>query len=126
MNKFIYLMELFTDPKESYFKQGLKQRIKLITLSANLDGLPSDIDIIMSRNTPDASREYAEIFSLYDGRISRKTLIENFADFVPDAELEMEQLKQEQGNIYDQGLEREPSENTESDRPDDSTEEQGA
>jgi SPP1 family phage portal protein len=95
LSKWIYLMELFTDPKESYFKQALKRRIEIITAYQGLQGNPDDIEIIMSRNMPDKSMEQAELMEKYAGHISEKTLLENFADFVPDAEAEIEALKEE-------------------------------
>jgi SPP1 family phage portal protein len=95
MSKFIYLMELFTDPKESYFKQGLYRRIELIDKVLRFSQEPGRVEIIMTRNKPDASREQAEIFGLYDGRISRRTLIENFAPFVMDVDAELEALEEE-------------------------------
>ena len=124
LGKFIYLMELFTDPKESYFTEGLYKRIRLITnvlkfLSKPV-GEPEEITVIMNRNKPDASLEQAQIFSLYDGRVSRKTLLENFADFVKDAQKELDQLKEEQGQIYDAGLIAEYQDGSEDGEPDDS------
>ena len=95
MTKFIYLMELFTDPKESYFAQGLYKRIELIDKILRFGMVPGRVDIIMSRNTPDASKEQAEIFQLYSGHISERTLIENFADFVDNADDELAALKEE-------------------------------
>lgn len=98
MTKFIYLMELFTDPKESYFKEGLHKRITLVNEILNIQGKggdPKDVKIIMNRNTPDNSKEQAEIFNLYSGQVSRKTLLENFADFVDDPDEEIKQLEDE-------------------------------
>jgi SPP1 family phage portal protein len=108
LTKFIYMMELFTDPKEAYFKQGLIDRIDCLNRILTIQGKGldlSDIHVIMNRNRPDASLEQAEIFEKYDGRISRKTLIENFADFVDNADEEMEQLKAEkEENLADFGF----------------------
>lgn len=95
MGKFIYLMELFTDPKESYFKEGLYKRVELIDAIRRFGEKPGRVDIIMNRNMPDASKEQAEIFTMYSGRVSQKTLLENFADFVKDADAEMKQLEEE-------------------------------
>ena len=96
IGKWIYLMELFTDPKESYFKQGLNKRIDIISSFEGLGKTSRDMNIIMNRNTPDNSVTQAELFTQYSGEISLKTRIENFADFVDDPEKEMEQLKEEQ------------------------------
>ena len=100
LSKFIYMMELFTDPKESYFMNGLKQRLEIVSVYANL-GDPTDIEITMNRNVPDKSMEQAELMEKYAGHISEKTLIEQFADFVDDAEAEMEQLKAEKEESLD-------------------------
>lgn len=97
LGKFIYLMELFTDPKASYFKKGLFDRIKLITEN-KWNYKPSDIDIVMTRNTPDASQDQADLFTKYAGEISLKTRIEQFADFVDNADKEIAQLEEEKQN----------------------------
>lgn len=106
IDKFIYLMELFTGIKEAYFKQGLKQRIELLTAYAGLDGEADEIDIVMSRNDPDKSMLQADLFTKYAGHVSEKTLLENFADFVKDAEEEMEQLKAEKDAAFEVNLDR--------------------
>ena len=98
MSRFIYLMELFTDPKESYFTEGLMQRIELVTAILGKTGTQGDakeVNIIMNRNMPDASLEQAEIFNKYTGFVSQRTLMDNFADFVDDVDAEMEQLAEE-------------------------------
>jgi len=107
IDKFIYLMELFTGIKESYFKEVLKQRIDILSEYAGLDGSVEEIDIVMHRNNPDNSAMMADLFTKYSGHISEQTLIEQFADFVPDAKKEMAQLKQEKEdnlNLYGEGL----------------------
>jgi len=107
LDKFIYLMELFTDPKESYFREGLYQRIKLITTILNLrDGVtgePREIDIVMNRNKPDSTLEHADAFNKYAGHLSERTLIENFAPFVTDVDEELKRLEEEKA-VYDQGF----------------------
>ena len=114
MTKFIYLMELFTDPKEAYFTQGLRDRLDCINRilrkqkrAINVD----DTQIIMNRNTPDSSLEQAQIFNAYAGHISKKTLIENFADFVDDPEEEIAQLEAE-GMVDVDGYSEEPAADT--------------
>lgn len=110
LTKFIYLMELFTDPKEAYFKDGLQDRLDCINRILTIQGKGFDLDsveIVMNRNRPDASKEQAEIFNLYYGKLSDKTLIENFADFVPDADIEMQNIEEEnkrKADIYGVGL----------------------
>ena len=98
LTKFIYLMELFTDPKESYFVEGLYKRMALINQILTIQGNGGDVDavkVIMTRNTPDNSKEQAEIFNLYAGHVSKRTLLEQFADFVDDPDEEIEALEAE-------------------------------
>ena len=95
IDKFIYLMELFTGIKEAHFKTALKQRIDLLTEYLGLDGSSEDIEIVMNRNEPDKSMLLADLMNKYAGHVSEKTLLENFADFVKDAEEEMKQLAKE-------------------------------
>jgi SPP1 family phage portal protein len=95
MTKFIYLMELFTDPKESYFVEGLRRRLELVNRILTIQGKGGDpmaVDVIMNRNQPDNSLEQADIFQRYAGFVSQKTLLENFADFVDDPDEEIERL----------------------------------
>ena len=105
VTKFIYMMELFTDPKESYFKEGLYQRIRLITnileQARKPVGEPFEVDILMTRNKPDNSLEQAMIFEKLDGRLSRKTLIENYAPAVKNADDELDRIKEEGLNLAD-------------------------
>ena len=95
LDKWIYLMELFTGIKEAYFKEGLKKRIEMLTAYSNLSGEASEIDIVMNRNDPDKSMLLADLLQKYAGFVSDATLLENFADFVPDVEEELERLKAE-------------------------------
>jgi len=106
ITKFIYLMELFTGIKEAYFKEGLKKRIEMLTAYSGLPGEVAEVDIIMNRNEPDKGMMNAELFEKYSGRVSQKTLLENFADFVDNAEEEMEQLKGEQDAAFEVNLDR--------------------
>ena len=116
LSKWIYLMELFTDPKESYFKQALRNRIDMITANYPLPGEPDEIEIIMSRNEPDKSLMQADLLQKYSGHVTQKTLLENFADFVPDAEEEIEALKAEkQANMDMLDLDRFDEEEIEED-----------
>ena len=117
MTKFIYLMELFTDPKESYFVEGLHKRIELINTILTIKGTGGDansVKIIMNRNTPDNSKEQAEIFNLYRGHIAHRTLIETFADFVddPDEELELIEAESPVMDMFDDTENAESGEST--------------
>lgn len=106
IDKFIYLMELFTGIKEANFKRGLKQRIEMLTAYKNLSGDPADIEIVMNRNDPDKSMLLADLFTKYSGHVSEQTLLENFADFVKDAEEEMARLKKEKDAAFEVNLDR--------------------
>ena len=105
ITKFIYMMEIFTDTKESYFILGLMKRIELINVILTIQGKGGDADdvnIIMNRNFPDSSLEQAEIFNKYVGHLSKRTLIENYADVVDDVDDEFERIEDE-GPIVDVG-----------------------
>lgn len=113
IDKFIYLMELFTGVKEAYFVRGLHKRIEMLTEYMNLAGDPKSVEIIMNRNDPDKSTLQADLFGKYSGHISEKTLIENFADFVPDADAELEQLKAEKDQAVEDFMRQNPPEEDE-------------
>lgn len=95
IDKFIYLMELFTGIKEAYFTEGLKRRIDMLSEYAGLEGGSEDVEIVMERNDPDKSQLLADLFVKYSGHVSERTLLENFADFVDDVDEELERLKGE-------------------------------
>lgn len=119
IDKWIYLMELFTGIKEAYFTEGLKRRIDM--LSESLGGGSEDVEIIMDRNDPDKSALLADLLVKYSGHVSQKTLLENFADFVPDAEAELEALAAEKKanmDMYGEGLlDKEEEEPEEEEKP---------
>jgi len=113
IDKFIYLMELFSGIKEANYRRGLKQRIEMLTAYANLAGDPADINIEMHRNDPDKSMLLADLFGKYSGHVSEQTLLENFADFVPDAEEEMKRLKKEKDQAVEDFMRQNPPEEEE-------------
>jgi hypothetical protein len=88
--------------------KGLRKRIELLTEYRGLPGTPDEVEIIMNRNDPDKSMLQADLFTKYSGHISEKTLIENFADFVPDAEAEIEQLKAEKQDAVETFMQGSP------------------
>lgn len=106
IDKFIYLMELYTGIKEANFRRGLKARIDMLTAYKDLGGDPDEIEIVMNRNDPDKSTLLADLFVKYSGHVSEQTLLENFADFVKDAEEEMARLKKEKDAAFDVNLDR--------------------
>ena len=95
LDKWIYLMELFTGIKEAYFREGLQKRIEILTVYMGLKDKPEDIDISMNRNDPDKSMLLADLLQKYSGFVSDATLLENFADFVDDVDEELKRLKAE-------------------------------
>jgi SPP1 family phage portal protein len=101
LDKWIYLMELFTGIKQAYFKEGLQQRIEMLTAYAGLGGTPEEIEIVMNRNDPDKSMLLADLMGKYAGHVSERTLLENFADFVTDVDAELEQLRGEKSEKID-------------------------
>ena len=106
LDKWIYLMELFTGIKEAYFKEGLRKRIEMITTYMGLTDDPADIDVVMNRNDPDKSMLLADLMEKYTGHVSDQTLLENFADFVDDVEEELARLKEEQQEKAEVDLDR--------------------
>ena len=97
ISKALYDFEFVAATKEAYFRKGLEKRIELINEISTIQDKETDaVDIVMSRNEPGRDMENAEIFEKLDGRISRKTLIEEFADFVENADEELEQLDAEE------------------------------
>lgn len=106
ITKFIYLMELFTGIKQSYFEEGLRKRIEMLTAYSSLPGTVDEIDIVMSRNEPDKSMLHADLLEKYSSHVSEKTLLENFADFVDNVDEELERLKEEKDEVMER-IERE-------------------
>lgn len=109
IDKFIYLMELFTGIKEANYRRGLKQRIEMLTAYARLGGDPAEVEVVMNRNDPDKSMLLADLFVKYSGHVSEQTLLENFADFVPDAEAEMERIKAEKQQAVEDFMQNMPA-----------------
>jgi len=102
IDKFIYLMELFTDPKEALFRQGLEQRIEMINGILRVKAMePSQVEITMTRNLPQDDLKNANTMEKYAGRISQKTLLSNFAPFVKDVDAELEALAEEKESAMD-------------------------
>jgi SPP1 family phage portal protein len=99
IDKFIYLMELFTDPKEALFREGLINRIKIIdsilTVRDGATGKPDEIEITMDRNWPVDDLKNAEALTKYSTHVSEKTLLSTFAPFVKDVDAELKQLEEE-------------------------------
>lgn len=91
--------------KERYFKQGLRQRLKLM---ANIENIrakninPSDIDITMKRSLPVDDELAARIAQETDGFISWETRVKRFDEEI-DIDEERKRLDEEKKkNIEDQ------------------------
>jgi SPP1 family phage portal protein len=99
IDKFIYLMELFTDPKEAMFREGLINRLKIMTPVMSLtEGAATDyhgVEITMTRNLPVDDLRNADTLNKYSGFVSTKTLLSNFAPFVKDVQAEMDAMNEE-------------------------------
>ena len=91
--------------KERYFKQGLRQRLKLMSNIENIRAKninSSDIDITMKRSLPVDDELAARIAQETDGFISWKTRVKRFDEEI-DIEEERKRLDEEKKkNIEDQ------------------------
>ncbi len=105
---FIYLFALFellAGEKQSYFAQGLKKRIQLITSVMSYPkgssvGNPDEIKINFTRNLPKNLVMYADMVSKLWGMVSKKTLLSQLP-FIDNAETELEQLEEEEESEVD-------------------------
>ena len=89
--------EMLIKQKENFFRQGLKQRLKLMcnfynTKGFNLD--PGCIDIEMSRSLPINRQELVNMVVGLDGVVSDETRL-SLLDFVDDPKEELKRLKEE-------------------------------
>ncbi len=89
--------EMLIKQKENFFRQGLKQRIKLMcnfynTKGNNLD--PGCIDIEMSRSLPINRQELVNMVVALDGTISDETRL-SLLDFIDDPKEELKKLKED-------------------------------
>lgn len=94
IDKFIYMIEYTCTDKEAYTILALRDRFSLYRNTPNLGEIPK-VDIIVNRNTPSDDLAAAQIFEKYDGRLSQRTLIENYAPAVEDVDEELKRLEEE-------------------------------
>lgn len=83
--------------KERYFKQGLRERLKLFANVLRVKGRAidtSDVQITMTRNLPANDLETAQMIATLSGDVSRETLISQLS-FVDDAEKEVKAVEEE-------------------------------
>lgn len=123
LDRLLYDFEFLCSSKESYFIEGLLNRIRILDSIVNVtdsEFVSQDIEIIMERNKPSDKKTNSEIAKMWKESglpITDKTLVETFATFVKDADEEIkayeeqEQQKEEEminreillGDIYGQG-----------------------
>lgn len=89
--------EMLIKQKENFFRQGLKQRLKLMcnfynTKGFNLD--PGCIDIEMSRSLPINRQELVNMVVDLDGVVSDETRL-SLLDFIDDTKEELKKLKED-------------------------------
>lgn len=89
--------EMLIKQKENFFRQGLKQRLKLMcnfynTKGFNLD--PGCIDIEMSRSLPINRQELVNMVVALDGVVSDETRL-SLLDFIDDTKEEIKKLKED-------------------------------
>lgn len=83
--------------KERYFKQGLRERLKLFANVLRVKGRAvdtSDVQITMTRNLPANDLETAQMIATLSGDVSRETLIAQLS-FIDDAEKEAKAVEEE-------------------------------
>lgn len=90
--------------KERYFKQGLRQRLKLMSnieniRSKNID--PSDVDIVMKRSLPVDDELLAKIAQETEGFISWETRLKRFDEEI-DVEDERKKLEEDNNKKLEQ------------------------
>lgn len=89
--------EMLIKQKENFFRQGLKQRLKLVcnfynTKGNNLD--PGCIDIEMSRSLPINRQELVNMVVALEGTVSDETRL-SLLDFIDDPKEELKKLKED-------------------------------
>lgn len=91
------LLEWMTKTKERYYRQGLRKRIRLFCNYLGLKQILINADSICPhfvRALPTNTLETAQIVSLLDGHVSRKTLLQQLP-FVEDPDAEIKALDEE-------------------------------
>jgi SPP1 family phage portal protein len=120
LDRVLYDFELVAATKEALFKKGLFARIDLINSVLNkqnkLSGERRDINIIMNRNKPTSLLELGDAMQRYHGVVSDKTLLENFAPFVKNAQEEIDKRDEENAakmpNLFPNGDNEDEEANT--------------
>lgn len=92
--------EQLAKTKERYFKQGLRQRLKLMSNIENIRSKninPKDIDIVMKRSLPVDDEMLARIAQETEGFISWETRLKRFDEEI-DVDEEKKKLDEENSN----------------------------
>ena len=87
--------EMLIKQKENFFRQGLKQRLKLMCNFYNIKGFnldPGCIDIEMSRSLPINRTELINMVVALEGHVSDETRL-SLLDFIDDPKEELKKLK---------------------------------
>lgn len=89
--------EMLTKMKENFFRQGLKQRLKLMCNFFNIKGHaldPGAIDIEMTRSLPINRVELVNMVVALEGQVSDETRL-SLLDFIDDPKEELTKLKED-------------------------------
>lgn len=89
--------EMLIKQKENFFRQGLKQRLKLMCNFYNCKGFNLDsgcIDVEMSRSLPINRTELINMVVALDGVVSDETRL-SLLDFIDDPKEELKKLKED-------------------------------
>lgn len=91
----LFGLEQLSTTKERYFKQGLRERLKLFSNIMKIKGQAVDVSkttITMTRSLPSNDSETATMISNLDGKVSDETLISQLS-FVDDPAAELVKVK---------------------------------
>ena len=92
LDRLLYDFEFLCATKETYFKDGLLDRIRMLDAIKNItdaEFVEADVEIVMERNRPSDNLSNAQIASTYKSSglpIPDKVLLENFAPFIKNVD----------------------------------------
>jgi SPP1 family phage portal protein len=102
LDRLLYDFEFLCATKETFFKDGLYDRILMLDSLKNItdsEFVSEDIEIVMQRNRPADNLSNAQIATAYKMSglpITDKTLVENFAPFVKNVDEEIAFYEEQQ------------------------------
>jgi SPP1 family phage portal protein len=92
-------LEQRTKVKQRFFTEGLRYRLECIANALTVQGAAAfnleNVDIAFTRSLPPNETETAQLVTMLQGVVSRKTLLTQLP-FVTDVNAELEQLEQDQ------------------------------